>query len=431
MSRAWNSRWGILAAMIVSASMSAPAALAQSAASPATGAAVSPYAEDFEAFWSWVDDNYAYFDVKQTDWAAVRSLLAPQAAAATDVVAFVDVLERAYAELYDAHAHLKVNTAQSPRLVPSDLMLTASIVGKGARIDAVRADSTAATAGLRPGMHIVAIDGTPVAQAIDAARPKTLKNPDPAADRWVLSSLLAGKHSGPVSLTVKMEAGEARDVTFTPGVERPDRELSWERHAVGELSLGSIRMHNRLGDSSTIEAFDLALEHLRDTDGLILDLRDTPSGGNTLIARGVMGRLIGEEGPYQRHEWVAIERETGIARIWTEWVEPRGPWTYAAPVVVLVGPWTGSVGEGLTIGLDGLRRAISVGEPMAGLVGAVSELTLPHSGFNARLPTEKLFHVDGTPREAFQPTHVVRQDPDLARDVVFEKAVELLRNQKR
>jgi C-terminal processing protease CtpA/Prc len=46
-----------------------------------------------------------------------------------------------------------------------------------------------------------------------------------------------------------------------------------------------------------------------------------------------------------------------------------------APVVVLVNHWTGSIGEGMAIGLDAMHRARVVGTPMAHLAGAISDFT--------------------------------------------------------
>jgi carboxyl-terminal processing protease len=42
--------------------------------------------------------------------------------------------------------------------------------------------------------------------------------------------------------------------------------------------------------------------------------------------------------------------------------------------VVLVGRWTASMGEGMAIGLDAMKRATIVGTRMAGLNGAVFDL---------------------------------------------------------
>lgn len=86
-----------------------------------------------------------------------------------------------------------------------------------------------------------------------------------------------------------------------------------------------------------------------------------------------------------------------------EQVAPRGPFTYEGPPVVLVGRWTASMDEGMAIALDGLHRATVVGTPMAGLLGATHGTTLPRTGWSVRVPAERLYHVDGTPREAFVP----------------------------
>lgn len=97
------------------------------------------------------------------------------------------------------------------------------------------------------------------------------------------------------------------------------------------------------------------------------------------------------------------ERDTGIRRSWLELVSPRGQFVYQRPVAVLVGHWTGSMGEGLAIGFDATGAGTVVGTAMAGLVGATDHIVLPRTRIGLNLPTERLYHVNGTPREAFQP----------------------------
>ena len=124
-------------------------------------------------------------------------------------------------------------------------------------------------------------------------------------------------------------------------------------------------------------AWDAALDRLRETDGLILDLRDTPGGGNTTVARGLLGRLVPEVRPYQRHDLPREERRYGIRRIWVEHVAPRGPYIYDKPVAALVGRWTASMGEGVAIGLDGARRGYGVRFRHGGAAGRHLQ---PHAG---------------------------------------------------
>jgi carboxyl-terminal processing protease len=166
-----------------------------------------------------------------------------------------------------------------------------------------------------------------------------------------------------------------------------------------------------------------ALQHTR---ALIIDLRSTPSGGNTAVARAVLGRFISKEDFYQKHELTSEEKETSIKRSWVEIVSPRKP-VYKNALIVLVDHWTGSVGEGIAIGFDALKRATIIGTKMAGLNGAVYSFVMPNTGIGFSFPAEKLFHVNGTPRENFSPTVEVdlRKKSD-NEDVILQQALRFL-----
>ncbi|HET7905042.1 MAG TPA: S41 family peptidase [Candidatus Eisenbacteria bacterium] len=252
-------------------------------------------------------------------------------------------------------------------------------------------------------MRVVTVAGAPVEEAVAALLPRSLRAPDPAARDWALRVALAGTHDAPVRVTAAAGPGAgsgAKAFEFVPGVTDPGRQIDFEMLAGG---VALVRIHNSLGDTGTIAAFDSALDAARSAKGLILDLRDTPSGGTSTVARGILGRLVREERPYQRHELPSEERDFGVKRSWVEYVSPRGPFAFEAPVVALVGPWTGSMGEGIAIGLDGMKRAAVLGAPMAGLLGALYQESLPNTGFVVRVPAERLYHVDGRPRERFVP----------------------------
>lgn len=374
-----------------------------SAAAQPTADVSSRYVRDFGVFWQTVAETYAYFDQRQTNWDRVGEMYGFEAAAAVDDRAFLSVLERAVGELYDDHAGFGVNNSRSPRLVPSGTDLWAEWVGGRAVMTQVRRGSEGEAAGLRAGMEVVTVGGHPVREAARAWLPKTLRADDPEAWDWALRTVLAGTHQGPVRLAASRD-GVTSAFAFTPGLARPDERLTVETLAD---NVGYLRPNDALGDNRLIADIDAALETLRETRGLILDLRDTPGGGNTTVANALMSRLLAEPQPYQRHEDISAARTFGVRRVWVESVMPRGPFTYGAPVVVLVGRWTGSMGEGLAIGLDGMGRATIVGSRMAGLLGAIGSYDLPETGISLRLPTERLTHLDGTPREAFVPTVLV------------------------
>jgi carboxyl-terminal processing protease len=182
--------------------------------------------------------------------------------------------------------------------------------------------------------------------------------------------------------------------------------------------LGYVKV-NDLGSDETVAQFDTALEQLKTTRGLIIDLRATQSGGNTSVAEPIMGRLIERAEKYQKGAPIRGDS-------WTREVAPRGPWTYKSPIVVLVGRWTASMGEGIAIGLDGMRRATIVGTRMAGLNGAVFDLQLPNSKIALNYAAEKLFHLNGTPREEFVPPVAVKLSGRTKTDEILEEGIKTL-----
>lgn len=388
------------------------------------------YVADFDRLCADIHEHYAYFHQKPVDWSSACGENRPFAEHAVSRDEFIGILEKTLGELHDFHAHLATSNRQSPRLVPTESDLRVRWAGGRVVITDVRATSAAEKAGARPGMEIVDIDGQEVALALAERQPKYLRanasELEIAHTRdWALNQLVAGKQNGqPVRLT----CGYDKDVhvlQFVPGVERPEKPLT--TRAFDEL--GHVRIHNSLGQQELIKAFDAALAELHDKKGLVLDLRDTPSGGNSTVARALMGHFIELMRPYQMHEDPLEEARTGIRRVWIEQVLPREP-IWKGPIVVLVGAWTGSMGEGLAIGLNAIIRAPVIGERMAGLVGALDEFTLPNTGITVRIPTERLYHVDGTPREAFKPCSANEMATEGHVDAELEYAFEVLHGKR-
>ena len=376
------------------------------------------YRADVDDAWRAIRDRYVYLRDKPVDWSRVRARVARTADTVHSRRALVGVLEDLLDPLYDAHATLGTNTAHSPRLVPTGIDLWAEWRTGGAPartaeavVTAVRPGYSADQAGVRPGWRVLAINGVPVDAAADARlNPGVPRPAPPAARAWALLSALAGRHDTPRVLRVRDAAGRVREVPLDhrgqhvvdAPTDEPPVEFSWLADSADgtRRAYGYIRL-NGLSDVRGVAAFDSALTALRDTHGLVLDLRNIPSGGNTDVAEPILGRLITTVQGYQR---VVPRGGPTYVRV----VRPRGPWTYTAPVVALVGRWTGSMGEGMAIALDGMQvhgrpRATVVGTRMAGLAGSVDDTTLPCSGIRLTFATARLLHVGGTPRERWLP----------------------------
>lgn len=377
------------------------------------------YQADYEELCTQIGSTYAYFDTKALQWDQVCKLYRADFAQLQSREQFVSSLEKVIDELYDPHAQLNTNTPKSYRLVPSGTDLWAEWRDGQAVITQVREKSDAARAGIQAGMVVLTLNQQPIAALVEARMGRAYPHSTADARDWALRSVLAGVHG--VARVLRLQAGKkSRDYPLAAADQsfRGDDPIS---HSEIRPGIGYILLNDSLGNDATVPAFDAALAALRATHGLIIDLRNTASGGNSAVARGILGRFVSKDMPYQKHILPAEEKETGIRRSWLELVSPRGDFRYEHPVVVLVNRWTGSMGEGLALGFDATGAGKIVGTEMARLVGATYTLTLPNTGIHANVPAERLQHVNGTPREQFRPAAYVdvlqptTNDPFIAR----------------
>lgn len=355
--------------------------------------------QDFDELWQTLADRYCYFGDKTTDWNRVRALYRPQAETATSGDALTQVVAAVLGELYDAHTHLSNPPSGSPRFPPFDLVVNRE--PGGARVAAVLGLSSADVAGVKVGDLVTHVEGLAVTRVTADLMPRCLARPDPAAERYAWNAAVAGRRGQPRRLTI---AGRGEvPLLLTRRENEPD--LSWRRLDDG---LGYIRIAS-FGDQATAAAFDAALVGLRDTRGLILDVRNN-GGGDTAVARPIMGRFITRTMPY-----ATMRRRDGkrLGSAWTETVDPRGPFTYAAPVVVLCDHWSASMAEGFPMGMRAVCGAAIVGTRMMGLGAAVFHIRLDRTGIEGQYSAEPVYDVAGRSRWLLRPDVEVGPGQDI------------------
>ena len=269
--------------------------------------------QDFDELWETLRDRYAFFEDKATDWEKVRSLYRPRLAeVGDDEDKWKRLLLAVTDELYDAHTHFAQPVPGLPRWPLSDIFLRET--NSGFEVSALREGSGALEAGLKVGDQVVGIDGMTFEQAVALRMPRTLRRPDPEARRFAVNAAVGGNRDRDRKLRVRLKDGEVRDllVPFRPVADRP--AISHRRLDGG---FGYIAI-TTFGDNGAPGAFDAALAELRDAPGLVIDTRFN-GGGDTAIARPIMGRFIKERRPYalmRRRSGKGI----GLTDPWTEYV---------------------------------------------------------------------------------------------------------------
>ena len=395
------------------------------------------YKEDFNYFWKSIDEDYCYFNKKQTDWAKVKEIYSPRVDTVSSRASFVNLLEDVFTEIYDHHAGLNTNNMNSARLVPSGSEVWAEYIDGKPIITEVRQDFASEHAYVNAGMEVIAINGIPVEKAIQRYIGKSLKTVDNAALNYALNVAMAGAHDQDLKFTLKDRSGKIKE--YTPDVWTGHGQwngLTGEHYTYGSRvegkimgNIGYVKLNNCLGDNDMIPLLDSVMQTMLGTSGLVLDLRETPSGGNTTVARAILGWFTNKEQFYQKHELYAEGKQTGIQRSWVEIVSPRAGKYYSKPMVVLADHWTGSIAEGITTAFHGMKRAKIIGTTMARLNGANYTYTLPNTKINCSFPVERLYHINGTPREQFVPDMLMdyTKIPVADKDVALDTAMDVLR----
>lgn len=391
------------------------------------------YKLDFNYFWTSINDEYCYFSKKQTDWQRVKEMYAPAIDTITSREQFVALLEKALYEVYDHHAIFNTNTDSSQRLVPSGTDIWAEYINEKPIITEVRRGFGADASGICAGMEVTAVNDIPVQSAIEIFLPKALKPVTSEAKNFALRLLLAGNHIQQRKFTLKYMGVVKEYFPDQTGLllEHINYPAKIESKLIGNT--GYIKINDCLYDNALIPAFDSTMQSFKNTKSLILDFRETPSGGNTSVAKAIIGWFTDQEHFYQKHEYFAEEKSTGIKRSWVEIVSPRKNKYNSKPLVILCNHWTGSIAEGVVIAFDGLKRPATkvIGTEMARLNGAVYTFEMPNTKIRFTFPVERLFHINGLPREQYIPQVFIdwrKREEKPGTDLFMVKALQFLKN---
>lgn len=352
-------------------------------------ASAQSYTETFDALDQTVRTQFYDPHFGGRDWAAISARYRKAMVEAESDAEFQRLGQQMLMELGVSHVGLQRLNKAAPTLGLA--VLTDVLDGAHVVVD-IDPASGARAAGLRIGDRIL----------------------DPAAMR--------GPRGEPARLDVERCDGSRvtlsvpRESAYWPPRERT---ISWSVLRRGDgRSVGYLRA-DRFGDDAA-GLIDEAMETLGKTDGLLIDVRNN-SGGNAsalrllayfgkpgpgvaLLSRPFLEQL---DGPVEDSDLTDIYRVTGAYT--TEaifaavrqgngatmlMVEDIGERRYDKPVVILIGPETGSAAEGFAWNAKGQSDAVLVGRPTAGVLLSSERFDLP-GGWRVTLPVHGNWGPDG------------------------------------
>jgi carboxyl-terminal processing protease len=347
----------------------------------ATLAAQAPQAvETFDAAWTIVRDTHFDKTFNGVDWEAVRAELRPRAEAAKTNAELRAVIRTMLGRLGQSHFAVIPSSADGEpgrTAAPAGSAepgFDVRLVGTELLVTSVESGAAAAAAGVKTGWRVDAIGGVPAAQLLRGALEASNDRLRPL-EAWRVA---ATRLRGPVGSTVSVTFADAHDKPVTLALER--RAETGEPVTVGSLPTMFVRVDWRRaatarGAQVGIIAFNVwmaavdarfqqAVDELRDTDGIVIDLRGNP-GGLAGMLMGVSGHFVGERKPLG----VMKTRESEL-RFFANprLVNARGERVpvYDRPVAILVDALTGSASECFAGGMQSIGRARAFGQTSMG-----------------------------------------------------------------
>ncbi len=284
-------------------------AVAPTNASLAASTVVDPLVT-FDSAWLIIARSHWDTTYNGVNWRALRDTLRPRAAAAKTTGELRTVLSEMIGRLKQSHfsiipRELSDETNGSTRIGTREdrsgaVGITLRYVNREILVTHVRAGSSAARAGVLPGWSVGAVNGCALSTRL-ARIPKDMESRRVALTAF---SLATQALAGPVGDTVRIAfldgAGAAHLLPIAretePGVVTRfgnlpplNAYLEFERIHRDDRIIGVIRFN--IWMPVLVSQFNAAIDALRDTDGIVLDLRGN-FGGVGGMSMGIAGHFL-------------------------------------------------------------------------------------------------------------------------------------------
>ncbi len=304
----------------------------------------------FDQVWRSINENYYDRNFHGLDWIAQRNAFRPLIEQAGSNAEFYRLMRAMVGKLGDAHTRIYSPEDGFDRYRPSGTTvgLTVRRVEGRPVITNVEAGSDAAAKGMRAGVTVTKLDGEPIEKVLEKLQEEVGVSSTPVArDLQSLERLFYGQRDTSLILTVKDESGAELNYGLTR------RYVEFQRRVTQRLLPYNIGYIEVSGFGPEIEKdFEAALMKLRDTRGMILDLRNN-GGGFVSTVTQLASFFFPEEtdlGEFVTRQGRATHRRT-----------LRVKERYQAPLMVLVSSRSASGAEIFAAAVQERKRGLVIG----------------------------------------------------------------------
>ena len=353
-----------------------------------------------EEVWRKVGLWYSYFDDKGIDWESVKPRYLDLAAGARSDREFFACITGLLRELRDGHSYVYEYPKPIPGMGNRGTPRARVVEAEGRPVVAeVTPGSDAEARKLVPGMEIVSVDGQPAEERIRSLIPLVT-----ASTTWYArSAAVTAILNGDLDEAVRVELRRPEGTVFSVSLAREPLERRSEAigaqvlsGGIGLLRLPSFSASNmglKSGDA-LVREFDDALEQLRATKAIIIDMRGN-GGGDDAVAGRCAGRFFKSAVAFPSFQMRMVTLGVPwFAPRLARSVSPRGTWQYTQPVVLLIDEFVFSSAEHFVAGMHDSGRATTIGHTTAGSSGNPMQLEV--GGFKFQVSRWREYRADGS-----------------------------------
>lgn len=328
------------------------------------------YLQVFEEVWSTVNATFYDEDFGGVDWDAMHEQYAPLIGAAADDQTFYQLLNQMLWELGVSHFGVLTmemwTTAEPVTFGKGETGMDVRLVDEQALVTRVKPGSPAAEAGMRPGYIIQSIEGMPVDEMMRVVQDYLPPPYNPAGRLDGLMLYLLGRLYGEPGSCVQLTYLDEMDDEQTKCIERIQRPREVEMSGLplppfhlefesGYLEGGIGYLRFNTFHLNLLPEMIAAVAAMQDAPGMIIDLRGNPGGEPDVADQLAAQFLVGAQGfgSFKIRSGVIPRMVNGVNR-------------YSGPLVILVDYLSYSGSEYFSAGMQGLGRAVIIGERTPG-----------------------------------------------------------------
>lgn len=136
-------------------------------------------------------------------------------------------------------------------------------------------------------------------------------------------------------------------------------------------------MFTRWSGADLPDQFDEVMEQMRDTRGLIVDVRWN-GGGDAELSKYIASRFVDRTRVYSHYQHRNGHRRMDLTTKIAQTISPRGPWTYDRPVILLMGQGCVSACESFCAMMAACPNVTTMGDHTRGSTGFPVPFRLGH-----------------------------------------------------